>query len=328
MPDPLRTMAKQIDLIIPVYNCEQFLAGMIEMLKKQTFQDFRVIFVDDGSKDGSYALLERLLPDSGLSYLLLHQENGGAGAARNAGMRQAEAEWIAFADCDDRILPWFLEYFHQALMKTGADLAICSLEMIPEGTAAADRERDALRCTPMTPREAMRLYTEHWLGSCCLCFRRELQVRDRIFYDEQCLLCEDAPFIAEIIAGANAAVKIENRTYQYVLRAGSRHRSPQPEKFRSSIDGILRVEQRLKALHRPAADDFVEYGILRFLLATVRRAAVQMPYGDFLVVCKAAPMECYRQGLSSLSRKMQLACKLYFASPWLFYRAMRLLFRD
>ena len=98
-------MHHQIDIIVPIYNRSAYIPNLISQLEKQTFRDFRVIFVDDGSRDDSYEVLRRCLKDAGFDHLLIRQENGGAAAARNTGLRAVEADWIGFMDSDDCAVP-------------------------------------------------------------------------------------------------------------------------------------------------------------------------------------------------------------------------------
>ena len=95
-------MQKLVDVVIPMYNRAHCITGLIEELKSQTMQDFCAIFVDDGSTDNSYQLLEAALKDVPFAYKLIKKENGGAASARNAGLRASTGTWIAFVDSDDR----------------------------------------------------------------------------------------------------------------------------------------------------------------------------------------------------------------------------------
>jgi glycosyltransferase involved in cell wall biosynthesis len=95
----------KISVIIPTYNREKLILNAIESLKKQTYQDFEIIVVDDCSSDNTQALLEN---DDRVKYVR-HSENKGASEARNTGIGLSEAEFIAFLDSDDEWLPLKLE---------------------------------------------------------------------------------------------------------------------------------------------------------------------------------------------------------------------------
>ncbi len=86
-----------VSVIVPVYNGEQFLRQTINSVLAQTYRDFEVVVVDDGSSDGSRAILDGY----GDRLRVFHQENRGAPAARNRAIGEARGEWIAFLDHDD-----------------------------------------------------------------------------------------------------------------------------------------------------------------------------------------------------------------------------------
>lgn len=113
-----------ITVIVPVYKVENYLRRCIDSILNQSFRDFELILVDDGSPDkcpqicDSYALQDNRIK-------VIHQENGGAAAARNAGLDLAKGEWIAFVDSDDWVNPDYLSLLHEAAARKGADIIAC-----------------------------------------------------------------------------------------------------------------------------------------------------------------------------------------------------------
>ena len=98
----------EISIIVPVYKTERFLSACISSILAQTFTDFELILVDDGSPDSCPALCDAAAAkDSRIR--VIHQKNRGLSGARNAGLDAAEGEWIAFVDSDDMLLPQALE---------------------------------------------------------------------------------------------------------------------------------------------------------------------------------------------------------------------------
>ncbi|WP_346696381.1 glycosyltransferase family 2 protein [Barnesiella viscericola] len=94
-----------ISVVIPLYNKEKQIAHTLKSVLNQTFQDFEIVIVDDGSTDGSVAEVEKY-SDSRIR--LVHQQNAGVSAARNRGIEEAKGELIAFLDADDEWKPEYL----------------------------------------------------------------------------------------------------------------------------------------------------------------------------------------------------------------------------
>lgn len=103
-------MNPKISVIVPVYNTEKYLHRCIDSILAQTFTDFELLLIDDGSKDNSGTICdEYAAKDSRVR--VFHKENGGVSSARNLGLDNAKGEWISFVDSDDYTDSYFLENF-------------------------------------------------------------------------------------------------------------------------------------------------------------------------------------------------------------------------
>lgn len=121
-----------VSVIIPTHNRARYLGLAIDSVLKQTFDDYEVIVIDDGSTDGTRDVVR----EYGGSVRYLHQENSGVGAARNAGIEAAKGEWITFLDDDDEWLPGYLAFqTASALQNPAACMHMTnSQEVFPDGT--------------------------------------------------------------------------------------------------------------------------------------------------------------------------------------------------
>jgi len=99
MDDPTTINHPLVSIIIPVYNLEAFIGDALDSIAAQTYKNFQVLIVDDGSTDGTQKVIERYLMDSRFRYI--YQDHSGPGAARNNALRQATGSLIAFLDGDD-----------------------------------------------------------------------------------------------------------------------------------------------------------------------------------------------------------------------------------
>lgn len=121
-------MAK-VSIIVPVYNCAEFLPRCLDSLMAQTFSDCRFILIDDGSSDESPLILARYA-ESDPRFHIITQPNGGVSAARNTGLATADSEYIAFVDADDCVAPSFVETLLTAIEEHNADAAMCDYDKV------------------------------------------------------------------------------------------------------------------------------------------------------------------------------------------------------
>ena len=112
----------RLSIVIPVYNVERYLGECLDSVLAQTFGDYEVIVVNDGSTDGSAALAEDFARRDP-RFRLVHQENGGLSKARNTGIDVATGEYMAFLDSDDALPPDAYELLVGTLDRTGSDFA-------------------------------------------------------------------------------------------------------------------------------------------------------------------------------------------------------------
>jgi len=128
-----------ISVIVPVYEASKYLEKCVESVQRQTFQDWELLLIDDGSKDGSGALCDRLAAADSRLRVFHIKKNGGVSAARNLGLAAARGACIAFLDVDDRYEFRCLETLWSAREQTGADTAACAhLNLWADGTKQAE----------------------------------------------------------------------------------------------------------------------------------------------------------------------------------------------
>lgn len=113
-------MKKTISVIMPVYNAEKYLADAVESVLAQTFSDFELILVDDGSEDGSPSICDSYA-EKDTRVVVLHKPNGGICDARNAGLKIAKGDYVGFMDNDDYLEPNALMDNHRLAVENDAD---------------------------------------------------------------------------------------------------------------------------------------------------------------------------------------------------------------
>lgn len=122
-------MEPKISIVVPVYNLEQYIERTVSSILKQTYQNIEIILVDDGSRDNSWSVMQRIaLKDKRV--LPIHQENGGVTSARLNGVRHAQGEWIGFVDGDDEVEPDMYEVLLHNAFKYNAQISHCGYQMV------------------------------------------------------------------------------------------------------------------------------------------------------------------------------------------------------
>lgn len=113
----------KISVIVPVYNCEQVIFDNMTNLLNQSYKDYEVIFINDGSTDHTKDVLDNVQQDN---VTIIQQQNLGQAQARNRGLQLAKGEFICFVDIDDRISVHYLEELYSLQLKENADIVWCN----------------------------------------------------------------------------------------------------------------------------------------------------------------------------------------------------------
>lgn len=117
-------MNELISIIVPGYNVQDYLEDSVNSIIKQTYKNFELILVDDGSTDGSPAIFDACAKKD-KRIKVIHKKNGGLSDARNAGLKITNGELITFIDSDDTVGEDYLKQMYATLKKYNADIAIC-----------------------------------------------------------------------------------------------------------------------------------------------------------------------------------------------------------
>ena len=119
----------KISVLVPIYNAEKYLHRCIDSILAQTFTDFELLLIDDGSKDCSGTICdEYAVKDPRVR--VFHKENGGVSKARNIGIDNAQGEWITFVDSDDWVREDFLQKRLDLALEENSDIAYCDVEYV------------------------------------------------------------------------------------------------------------------------------------------------------------------------------------------------------
>lgn len=121
----------KLSIIVPIYNVEPYLRRCIDSILAQTFTDFELILVDDGSPDNCPAICDEYA-EKDPRIVVIHKQNGGLSDARNAGLDIARGDYIGFVDSDDYIHPTMYETLYHTAIETKVDIVQCEYLRIYE----------------------------------------------------------------------------------------------------------------------------------------------------------------------------------------------------
>jgi glycosyltransferase involved in cell wall biosynthesis len=190
-------MSPRISVIVPLYNKAAWIERCLESILRQSFGDFEVIVVDDGSTDGSEIIVGRC-PDPRIR--LIRQSNAGPGAARNRGVSEARAEIVAMLDADDAWSPDYLSESLRILDQHGERVACLTWAMMEfPARLSTERRWDRIgipdgiyRITPQTPLSVLVGIVSNMLPSSTVIRRRIFQELGGFYAKSRCLFAEDA----------------------------------------------------------------------------------------------------------------------------------------
>ena len=231
----------KVSVIIPLYNAAGKLPRSLASLEAQTFRDFEVIFVDDGSTDGSLEIARSIAGGSGIECRCLRQEHRGVAAARNLGLEAAQGDYLAFLDADDCMLPSTLASAVE-VVASGVDIVGWDWFVEQGGTMRAISQpgcagaEDAVRCMMQG---LMRWNL--WL----FLIRRELVKENDIRFIDGCDMGEDMLFVLRSLINARGIAQIRHPLYIYRVGDGASVSAVMTERRRREVTGNLQALEEL-----------------------------------------------------------------------------------
>ena len=262
---------KLISIIIPVYNCEEYLNECIDSLLCQSYPNIEILLVNDGSKDGSPEICDtygNLHPN----IHVYHQNNQGAAAARKTGLKQASGEYFLFVDADDWVEPDFVKNLVLPALNSGADIVSgCLTYSTPEGKSVWKQhlpcgfyDRNQLEQTIFPTILSVAPYYTAGISPnmCGKLFKREIALNNIATLDTGLLLGEDGYFTYACLLDCNGLYVISEAEYIYRQNTASATQKFNPklldEGFRlKALYGKLSAEKQWDLAHQ--LDEYMAY---------------------------------------------------------------------
>lgn len=281
---------QMISVIVPVYNAALYLHQCLDSILQQSYEALEIILVDDGSKDDSGRICDEYAQkDSRIR--VIHQENGGAAAAKNAGLRIATGTYLSFVDSDDFLEPGAYRYMTGLLEENSADAVQCAFRRVYR-----DRQEECVigsgKITLDTEAALVR-FAEDWTSALLWNKLYKRSLFENIYFPIGHVI-DDEFFTYRGIMNAKKIIYTDRIIYNYRMRRSSVMHSPELSQ-RRLMDSLIYIKERRENI------------ISRF---PKLRRIFNSDYLDALIY------SVNRQGIDAQSiAVIKLALKEYFESP-------------
>lgn len=202
-------MEPVLSVIVPVYNTKEPLPRCIDSILSQSFSDFELLLVDDGSTDGSGAVCDEYSAKDN-RVRVFHKENGGVSSARNVGLENANGQWLTFLDSDD----WIEEVFFQVPFDSDVDLLYQNRVFSdgrPDGFLSEQKAEDSDFLDFLVKNANTNLFKM----SVCFFYRFSIIKKYGIRYEEGVRLAEDRLFVMDYYKYCRSIQVLTNSRYVY-----------------------------------------------------------------------------------------------------------------
>lgn len=244
----------EFSVIVPVYKVEQYLGRCITSVLAQTFADFELILIDDGSPDESGEICDRFAAQDD-RIIVIHQKNEGVSAARNAGLDIARGKYIVFVDSDDTVEENYLE----CMRGYDADMVItgvknCSTDGILKCRLAISQDEyinvsEDLVCWMISEHLLDYVYSKR--------YEREKIQKKGIHFDEQLALGEDTLFVSQYFCSCDSVQLVSETPYIYHQYMASTLSSFGKNYVSSLVDVNYRILETLQSRFSSIGGSFV-----------------------------------------------------------------------
>lgn len=221
-------MAALFSFIVPVYNVEQFLPRCLDSICKQTFTDYEVLLIDDGSTDESGQICDDYVKKYE-QFRVVHKKNAGLSHSRNVGLSMANGKYIVFLDADDYVEKELLAKVYEQMEVQGYDICSFAARRVDEENnfLYEIRFEDMIKELQFDEEsrelflwQSFLQYKAGW-EVCFHVFRRDIMEAHQICFDSTIKMAEDIPFTFEYLLYVERWIKIPDILYNYTLRKNS-----------------------------------------------------------------------------------------------------------
>ena len=310
-----------ISVVVSLYNVEKYIVACLSSIVQQTFRDFELILVDDGSTDNSVSVAKEYLEKTGTDYRLILKKNGGQSSARNTGLKESKGEYIVFIDSDDVISKDFLEILINAF-QDDVDFTFCNYEFVKTQDPPIDYDE---RSSVFSKNEMITQFLKRTIGFVVpsMMFKRSFLIDNNLFFRENIRFSEDQMFIWETIFACRRVNYLYRKAYGYYVREQSIMTGSPYNKIVSGFNVYFEFCNELKQKH-PEYTKEISMILPRWELGTLYSSASLLEYEEYLKVYRMMNGKEIFSKIASINEiKTYLLGTVCFLSPKLLYKLCR-----
>lgn len=231
----------QITVIVPVYKVESYIDRCVESILSQSFRDFDLVLVDDGSPDGCPQICDAYAEKDD-RITVIHKRNGGLSDARNAGinwaMEHSDSEWLAFVDSDDYIHPDYLKTLFETAEKEEADLVICDFVRVNEQGEIVEKKHTFIDLVTEDKNRLFQILYSNWrvIPAWNKLYHKHIFDDLRFAFGK---IHEDDFAIHHVLWNCRKAAIIPAGLYYYLQRANSIMKTETPKSRLDSLEAMI-----------------------------------------------------------------------------------------
>lgn len=315
----------KVSVIIPCYNCETFIGETLQSLKNQTYKNFEVVLVNDGSKDETLSILNKWQRESDLDIRIINQDNSGVSVARNRGVLEASGDYILFLDSDDIYHEDYIKLLVLSLNNNNYDTVFCrvsrNLKEVHQFIT------DITQIKIISKQEAMdKLLFE--MGSysfVCYLYKKSILNKHNIEFDINTKFGEDREYNWKYLTHCKSFLWINMPLYGYRVNLESVTKKTSSWRKTDLLKAVKRIEAYLVDNNCEYSTTFNSYMYARAMWAVAKTFAVTGRKDLYDQLHKEYDVNaCMTRTCRDKNKMVAIASIVYKIHPNLFYKLVRI----
>lgn len=235
----------EISIIVPVYNVEKYIERCLQSILRQTFTDYEIVLVEDGTKDKSGLICDRYALKYSFIHVV-HQDNKGLAVSRKVGIDHASGKYIMFVDSDDWIHRDMLKQMHQIMLENDSEMVCCQYTRINEnGKQKLDSQMKEKMVSCQSPMEsAYQMFVTGYLKASACGKLIYAPLLEKVNFKNNLAVGEEHDMITQLLPIAKHVRIIADGYYFYYWRTDSISHAGYNEKYYNSFNNYLYMRDK------------------------------------------------------------------------------------